>query len=156
MLPKLNFPDYSFRFKNSENKVFIFDVLRKKFVALTPEEWVRQHCIHFLMQQKNYPATLLNAEKQIKINRRIKRYDIVAFKPDGSVGLVVECKSPSVSITQEVFDQIARYNGVLDADFLMVTNGLKHYFCRMDYEEEKYVFLSDLPEYKERKKPGKS
>lgn len=148
MLVKLNFPTFSFRFKNSENKMLIFDIVRKKFIQLTPEEWVRQHCVHFLMQYKNYPQSLINVEKQIKVGRTVKRYDIVGFEPDGKINLIVECKAPSVQITQETFDQIARYNLTLQADFLMVTNGMNHYFCKMDYQNRKYLFLKDLPPYK--------
>ncbi|WP_029033573.1 type I restriction enzyme HsdR N-terminal domain-containing protein [Salinimicrobium terrae] len=143
----LNFPRYSFRFKNSENKVAVFDELRKKFVLLTPEEWVRQHVVHFLIQEKKFPKSLLNVEKQLKIHDLIKRYDVIAYRPDGSTHLVVECKAASVPITQETFDQIARYNLALKATYLMVTNGLQHYFCQLDYAAEKYHFLTDLPEW---------
>jgi hypothetical protein len=142
----LNFPSYSFRFKNSENKVAIFDVIRKKFIQLTPEEWVRQHTIQYLLQEKNYPKSYLNVEKLIKINDLHKRYDIVVFQPDGTIFLLVECKAPEVKITQDTFDQIARYNLELKAQYLMVTNGLNHYFCRMDFEQEAYQFLKELPE----------
>ncbi len=141
----LNFPDYNFRFKNSENKIGVFDVLRKKFVLLTPEEWVRQHVVHFLLQEKEIPQSLINVEKQLKIYDLIKRYDVLAYNPDGSIHLVVECKAASVPITQETFDQIARYNLSLKATYLMVTNGLHHYYCQLDYEQEKYHFLPDLP-----------
>lgn len=147
MPTNLNFPSYSFRFKNSENKTAIFDVLRKKFVHLTPEEWVRQHVVHFLIEEKNYPKSLLNAEKQIKLHQRLKRFDVIAFHPDGKVNLIVECKAPSVKISQDTFDQIARYNLALDADYLMVTNGLNHYYCQLDYDQEKYNFLTEIPSY---------
>jgi hypothetical protein len=146
-MQKLNFPDYSFRFKNSENKVSIFDVIRKKFIILTPEEWVRQHTIQFLLHVKNYPLSLLNVEKLIKVNDLKKRYDIVVFKPTGEIQLLIECKAPEVPITQTVFDQIARYNIILKAEYLMVTNGLNHYFCQMDFEKECYHFLEELPHY---------
>lgn len=146
-MQKLNFPDYSFRFKNSENKVLVFDEIRKKFIILTPEEWVRIHVVQFLMVEKNYPKSLINVEKIIKINGLIKRYDIVVFQPDGSIFLVVECKQPNVPISQTVFDQIARYNLTLKATYLMVTNGLNHYFCQMDVEKENYLFLNDIPNY---------
>mgnify|MGYP001185120670 FL=1 len=126
-MQKLNFPEYLFRFKNSENKVLIFDEIRKKFVALTPEEWVRQHVVKFLLEEKKYPKSYINVEKNIKINGLTKRYDIVVFNPDGSIFLLVECKAPEVSITQNVFDQIARYNLKLNAQYLMVTNGLNNY-----------------------------
>ena len=144
---ELNFPRYSFRFKNSENKVAVFDELRKKFVLLTPEEWVRQHVVQFLLQEKNFPKSLLNVEKQLKVHDLIKRYDVLAYQPNGSIHLVVECKAASVPITQDTFDQIARYNLALKATYLMVTNGLQHYFCQLDYEAEKYHFLQDLPEW---------
>jgi len=143
----LNFPVYSFRFKNSENKVSIFDEIRKKFILLTPEEWVRQHVIQFLLQEKKYPKSLINVEKLIKINNLNKRYDGVVFQPNGEIFLLIECKAPEVPISQHTFDQIARYNLVLKAKYLMVTNGLNHYFCQMDFENEKYVFLKELPEY---------
>ena len=144
---ELNFPRYSFRLKNSENKVAVFDELRKKFVLLTPEEWVRQHVVQFLLQEKNFPKSLLNVEKQLKVHDLIKRYDVLAYRPNGSIHLVVECKAASVPITQDTFDQIARYNLALKATYLMVTNGLQHYFCQLDYEAEKYHFLQDLPEW---------
>ena len=146
-MQELNFPTYSFRFKNSENKVAIFDEIRKKFIILTPEEWVRQHTVKFLMQDKNYPKSYLNVEKLIKINELSKRYDIVVFQPNGEIFLLIECKAPEVSITQKTFDQIARYNLTLKAKYLMVTNGLNHYFCQMDFENEQYVFLEELPEF---------
>lgn len=146
-MQKLNFPEYSFRFKNSENKVLIFDEIRKKFVVLTPEEWVRQHVIKFLLQEKKYPKSYINVEKNIKINGLSKRYDVVVFNPNGSIFLLVECKAPEVSITQNVFDQIARYNLKLNAQHLMVTNGLNNYFCLMDFLNEKYIFLKELPNH---------
>ena len=146
-MQKLNFPVYSFRFKNSENKVSIFDEIRKKFILLTPEEWVRQHVVQFLLQDKKYPKSYINVEKLIKINDLSKRYDGVVFQPNGDIFLLIECKAPQVPISQQTFDQIARYNLVLKAKYLMVTNGLNHYFCQMDFENEKYVFLKELPEY---------
>lgn len=146
-MQKLNFPVYSFRFKNSENKVSIFDEIRKKFILLTPEEWVRQHVVQFLLQDKKYPTSYINVEKLIKINDLSKRYDGVVFQPNGEIFLLIECKAPEVPISQQTFDQIARYNLVLKAKYLMVTNGLNHYFCQMDFENEKYVFLRELPEF---------
>ena len=143
----MNFPVYSFRFKNSENKVSIFDEIRKKFILLTPEEWVRQHVVQFLLQDKKYPKSYINVEKLIKINNLSKRYDGVVFQPNGDIFLLIECKASEVPISQQTFDQIARYNLVLKAKYLMVTNGLNHYFCQMDFENEKYVFLKELPEY---------
>ena len=146
-MQQLNFPLYTFRLKSSENKPLIFDPIRKKFVALTPEEWVRQHTVKHLIEAYNYPISLINVEKELRVNGLSKRYDIVIFKPDGSIRLIVECKAPKVKITQDTFDQIARYNLALKASHLMVTNGLNHYFCQMDYEEQKYIFLPDIPAY---------
>jgi len=116
-MQKLNFPVYSFRFKNSENKVSIFDEIRKKFILLTPEEWVRQHVIQFLLQDKSYPKSYINVEKLIKINDLSKRYDGVVFQPNGEIFLLIECKAPEVPISQQTFDQIARYNLVLKAKY---------------------------------------
>jgi predicted type IV restriction endonuclease len=144
----LNFPNYNFRFKNSENKVAIFDEIRKKFIILTPEEWVRQHVVQFLILEKKYPKSLINVEKILKINGLTKRYDVVVFKNDGSILILVECKSTSIKISQAVFDQIARYNLTLNAQYLMVTNGLNHYYSKMDFENERYDFLKELPDYK--------
>ena len=146
-MQKLNFPTFTFRFKNSENKVAIFDEIRKKFIILTPEEWVRQHVVHYLLLAKKYPKSYINVEKLIKINDLNKRYDIVVYQPNGELFLLVECKAPEVKITQQTFDQIARYNLVLKAKYLMVSNGLNHYFCQMDFENEKYIFLKELPDF---------
>ncbi|WP_010229801.1 type I restriction enzyme HsdR N-terminal domain-containing protein [Gillisia marina] len=147
-MQKLNFPQYTFRFKNSENKIAAFDEIRKKFIILTPEEWVRLHTVQYLISEKNYPKSLINVEKQLKIGKRIKRYDVVVYNSKGDIHLIVECKAPSIKITQDTFDQIARYNMSLDAKYLMVTNGLDHHFCQLDYELEKYHFLQTIPEYR--------
>ena len=146
-MQKLNFPRYTFRFKNSENKPYIFDGIRKKFVVLQPEEWVRQHCVQYLINKKKYPKSLINVEKELKINNLKKRYDIVVFNTDGSIHLIVECKAPNITINQSTFDQVARYNLALNATYLMVTNGLNHYYCSIDFDEERYQFLKDIPPY---------
>ena len=148
MFQELNFPKFEYRFKSTENKVSIFDVIRKKFIILQPEEWVRQHCVHFLISDKKFPKSLINVEKELTINGLKKRYDIVIFNSDGSIHLIVECKSHNIKIDQTTFDQIARYNLVLNATYLMVTNGLNHYYCEMDMENERYSFLETIPEYK--------
>ncbi|NNE77083.1 MAG: type I restriction enzyme HsdR N-terminal domain-containing protein [Pricia sp.] len=144
---QLNFPKYDFRFKNSENNILIFDVIRKKFVVLQPEEWVRQHTVHFLLKNKNYPTGLINVEKQLVVNTLKKRYDIVVFDSKGTINILVECKAPGIRIDQGTFDQIARYNLQLKANYLMVTNGLDHFYCKMDFEDEKYRFLKDIPDF---------
>jgi len=143
----LNFPACDFRVKNSENKIRIFDIIRKKFVVLQPEEWVRLHAVHWLIDQKKYPSSLFNVEKKITINKLTKRYDIVVFNPDGTIELLVECKAYTQSLTQEVFDQVARYNLQIRASYLMLTNGMQHYFCKLDPEEEKYTFLEQIPDF---------
>ena len=150
-MQKLNFPKYNFRFKSNENKTLIFDIIRKKFVILTPEEWVRQHTLHFLITEKKYPVSYINVEKQLLLNDTVKRYDIVIFKNDGDVEIIIECKAPSITINQVSFDQIARYNLALNSNLLMVTNGLTHYFCKMDIKNKKYLFLRDLPKYEQLK-----
>ncbi|WP_124980793.1 type I restriction enzyme HsdR N-terminal domain-containing protein [Nonlabens xiamenensis] len=143
----LQLPAGDFRVKNTEKGRAIFDPIRKKFVHLTPEEWVRQHVIWFLLSRKRMPQYLVNVEKQVLVSGTTKRYDILSYNKDGSIHLVVECKAPQVPINQEVFDQIARYNLALDATYLMVTNGLQHYYCTMDYESQSYNFIPELPVY---------
>ena len=146
-MEQLNFPNYSFTLKSRENKTYIFDLIRKKNLLLTPEEWVRQHCVHFLNKELGYPKSLINVEKQIKINGQVKRYDIVVYSPAGNVEILVECKAPPVKISQDTFDQIARYNMTLKSRFLMLTNGKEHYFCEMDFQNKAYRFIHKLPKY---------
>ncbi|KAB1160006.1 MULTISPECIES: type I restriction enzyme HsdR N-terminal domain-containing protein [Tenacibaculum] len=146
-MQKLNLPSYTFKTKSNENKMLIFDNLRKKYVVLTPEEWVRQHFVEYLVKEKNYPVSLIAIEKQLTINNRKKRTDILIFNSNGKPNIIVECKAPSVKITQDTFDQIARYNLKLDANYLVITNGLEHYYCSLDKENETYVFLRDIPSY---------
>ena len=146
-MKSLCFPQYDFRFKSSENTRYIFDIIRKKFVVLQPEEWVRQHVIHYLIEDKGYPKSLINVEKTIRMNGLSKRYDLVVFSPQGQIELLVECKAPGVTITQETFDQIARYNMTLQSSLLLLTNGIKMYCCKMDLEKEKYTFLDQVPDF---------
>ncbi|CAM1374564.1 type I restriction enzyme HsdR N-terminal domain-containing protein [Tenacibaculum xiamenense] len=146
-MQKLNLPTFNFKLKSNENKTLIFDCLRKKYLVLTPEEWVRQHFVMYLMEVKKYPASLIAVEKQLTINQLKKRTDIVIFNKQGTPNIIVECKAPKIKITQATFDQIARYNLKLNADFLVVTNGLEHFYCMLDSENERYVFLRDIPEY---------
>ncbi|MFJ1350452.1 type I restriction enzyme HsdR N-terminal domain-containing protein [Capnocytophaga canimorsus] len=147
-MQKLNFYPYQFRFKNSENKTLIFDEIRKKFVILQPEEWVRQHVVQFLIQEKGFPKSLINVEKELVINGLKNRYDIVVYKNTGEILLVVECKAPDILINQKVFDQVFRYNLSLQASVLMVTNGLQHYYAMIDYNSNKLLFMESLPDYK--------
>ena len=148
---KLNLPTYKFRIIKKEEKHYVFDEIRKKNIFLTPEEWVRQHFVQYLIIEKKYPKSLFAIEKEIKVNSRSlgtkKRFDILIFNNIGEPNIIVECKSPKIKITQATFDQIARYNLQLHAKYLIVTNGLEHYYCKMDFENKKYVFLEDIPDY---------
>ena len=137
---QLNFPTYKFKLKNRENKSYVWDPVRKKWVVLQPEEWVRQHCIAFLLEDKKYPLELINVEKKIQLNGLSKRYDIIVFQPTGKPHILIECKSPTVSITQKSFDQIAKYNMALNSEYLMVTNGMDHYFCQIDARRQNISF----------------
>ena len=148
-MPTLNLPPYPYKLSKKEGKNFIFDELRKKYVALTPEEWVRQHFIHFLIEQKGYPKGLLANEIQINLNGTKKRCDTVLYNRDLTARMIVEYKAHQVEITQAVFDQITRYNIILRVDYLIVTNGINHYCCRIDYEKNTYYFLPDIPTYAE-------
>ena len=141
----LNLPKYDFKVKSEEGKKQIFDSVRKQFVALTPEEWVRQHVIHFLNQEKGFPFGLMGVEYPLQYNGMNKRADIICFQKEGKPMVLVECKSANISITQKVFDQIARYNFDLRVPYLVVTNGLQHFCCEMNYEENSYRFLEEIP-----------
>lgn len=146
---KLNLPICQFRFQNKDGNVELFDVVRKKFVVLTPEEWVRQHFIHYLINQKGFPPSLMQLEKPLNYNQLEKRSDIVIYDKAANPVVLVECKSPQVSITQDTFDQIARYNFSLKVKYLIVTNGINHFCCKMDYKTTSYNFIQQIPLYKE-------
>ena len=146
MIP-LNLPKYHFKLKEEDNKVFIFDSIRKKYLQLTPEEWVRQNIIQFLIEEKKYPKSLFSIEKGIKVSNTSKRVDIAIYNTDKRIEVLIECKAPEVKITQNAFDQIARYNLTLNAKYLVVTNGLSHFFAVIDNINNKYIFLKDLPSY---------
>ncbi|MBR5612782.1 MAG: type I restriction enzyme HsdR N-terminal domain-containing protein [Bacteroidaceae bacterium] len=148
MLP-LNLPSYPAKILKRNGKNVIFDPLRQKYVALTPEEWVRQHFVHFLTDFKGYPKGLLANEIQLDLNGTKKRCDTVLFNKDLSARMIVEYKAPNIEITQAVFDQITRYNMVLKVEYLIVSNGIRHYCCRIDYNTLKYTFLPDIPSYTE-------
>jgi len=144
----LNLPPAKLKIKSKENKQYIFDIIRKKDVVLTPEEWVRQHIVHFLIHHKKYPKSIIAVEKQLTINTLKKRFDILVFNNKGLPELIIECKAPNIKISQNTFDQIARYNLSLSASHLMVSNGLEHFYCKMDTKNQQYIFLKDLPEFK--------
>jgi hypothetical protein len=147
MIP-LNLPSYAIKIRKEDDHEQILDVLRRKFVALTPEEWVRQHFIHYLIEHKHYPATLLANEVKLQVGDKVLRADSVLYSTTLQPRMIIEYKAPHISITQKTFDQISTYNLLLHADYLVVSNGIRHYICRMDYEQQKYVFLENVPEYK--------
>ena len=144
---KLNFPDYSFRIKDLSGKPVIFDPVRKKYVSLTPEEWVRQHVIQYLKQEKQIPFSLIRAESEIRLYKTRKRFDIAVFDRNGHALLVVECKSPSLPVTQDVLDQAARYNLTLRVGFLMLSNGIQHIYCQIDTNDNTIRMIKDLPDF---------
>ena len=143
----LNLPSYPFKLKEEAGNYFIFDEIRKKFILLTPEEWVRQHVVQYLINEKKYPRSLIKLEGGLKLNSLQKRTDILFFNSDGKKTLLVECKAPHIPITQETFDQIARYNFIHRVKWLMVSNGLKHFYCEIDIENGTYRFVNELPLY---------
>jgi len=146
-MQKLNLPIYSIKLKKDENKTFVFDPIRKKYIILTPEEWVRQNFIQFLIEEKKYPASLMAVEMGIDLLNTKKRCDIVLYNTKGLPHMIVECKAPSTKISQDTFDQIARYNMSLKTDLLIVTNGIQHYICMMDHKNQRYHFLKEIPGY---------
>lgn len=147
--PKLNLPPFEMKIIREGDMVKVFDRIRKKYVAMTPEEYVRQHFVNYLITTLHYPESLLGNEVSIDLNGNRRRCDTVVFRPGESPLMIVEYKSPEVSITQTVFDQIARYNMVLRAKYLVVSNGLRHYCCVMDYEHDTYHFLPTIPDYRD-------
>ncbi len=148
MLQPLQLPPYPFKITEHDGQLTLFDEIRKKHIIITPEEWVRQHFVQYLINQKGYPKTLIKLEGGLKLHGNAKRTDIVVFNPSGEKILLVECKAPSVAINQKVFEQIARYNMVHKVPLLAVTNGLQHYYCKIDYIAESYQFIEDLSSYK--------
>ena len=145
----LNLPPYATKVAVRDGKNTIWDIIRRKYVALTPEEWVRQHFVHFLVEHKGYPASLLANEVALTLNGTSRRCDTVLYDRTLSPRMIIEYKAPHIPITQKVFDQICRYNLVFRVDYLIVSNGLSHYCCRMDYAHRSYQFLQDVPSYGE-------
>ncbi|MDX8339265.1 type I restriction enzyme HsdR N-terminal domain-containing protein [Draconibacterium sp. IB214405] len=144
---KLNLPEYTFRTKTENDKTFIFDSIRKKFVVLTPEEWVRQNFIQYLIHEKSYPQNLMAVEKQIKVNQQQRRFDLLIYQRNGNPHLIAEFKAPNVKITQNAFDQVVRYNMALRVERVVVSNGLQHFACAIDYEKNSYSFLKEIPSF---------
>lgn len=148
-MQQLNLPEYAFRIKTEEGKTLIFDAIRRKFVALTPEEWVRQNFIEYLKTEKKYPASLMAVEKQVTINQLQRRFDLLVYSRTHQPCLIAEFKSPDVKITQEVFDQVVRYNMALKVAGIIVSNGLQHFACKMDYANNSFSYLREIPGYGE-------
>lgn len=143
----LNLPPYDVKLRGTREKPEIFDFLRRRFVALTPEEWVRQHFTHWLVEHKGYPQALLGNEIELKIGQKRLRCDSLLYNKEMHPRMIIEYKAPSVAVTQKVFNQISTYNLLLHVDYLIVSNGLQHYCCRMDYEHERYEFMQEIPDY---------
>ena len=149
---QLNLPIFEPKLKKIKTDIFIFDLIRKKYLQLSPEEWVRQNFLNYLINHKNYPQSLMENEAMIKLNNMTRRCDTVVYDNKLNPLVIVEYKRPDVKIDQQVFDQIVRYNIVLRVDFLIVSNGLSHFCCKMNYENQTYDFLESIPEYNELKK----
>lgn len=147
-LPGLIFPPSNFKIKEEKEKLFILDPSRKKYVLLTPEEWVRQNCLHYLRDHKGFPISYLAVERSFNLNNQILRYDIVAYSKEAKPLLLVECKAPEVKISQKTFDQVAVYNLKLKVPYLILTNGLELYCCVADFQNSKYIFLKEIPDFK--------
>jgi predicted type IV restriction endonuclease len=145
MMQSLNFPAYTFRIKTEEQRNYIFDNIRKRYVILTPEEWVRQHLATYLTEEKKYPAALMAVEMSLKINKLERRADIVLFSRDGKPFMIVECKAPGVKVTQNTFDQAARYNMDMKVEYLVISNGLVHYCARLNHADHSWEFLKEIP-----------
>ncbi len=149
MFEPLNLPPYAFKIKEDEQRHYIFDELRKKYLLLTPEEWVRQHFVQYLIKHKNFSSSLISLEQGMKLNELQKRTDILVYNNTGAVVMLVECKAPNVKINQDVFDQASRYNIKHKVNYIVVTNGLSHYCCKIDYELLSTTFLNDIPNSEE-------
>ncbi|MBI9065974.1 MAG: type I restriction enzyme HsdR N-terminal domain-containing protein [Salinivirgaceae bacterium] len=146
---KLNLPDFSDKLKINKVENTIFDVFRKKNIILTPEEWVRQNFLWYMKENLGYPEGLISVEMSLILNNLTRRCDIVAFNRKGQPKLIVECKAPQIKINQKTFDQIATYNLKLKVDFLVITNGINHYCCLMNYNDNSYSFIEEIPNFKQ-------
>lgn len=147
-MTNLNIPPFDYKIKKSDEKLLIFDMLRKKYVVLTPEEWVRQHFIHFLINQYHYPKALIKVESGLQYHQRQKRTDIQVFDREGQLFMIIECKAPHIPLNQQVFEQAAQYNKVLKAPFITITNGVLWYACSTNWNTMTVQFLEDIPIFK--------
>jgi hypothetical protein len=144
---QLNLPQYNFRIKNENEKTYIFDSQRKKHVILTPEEWVRQNFIQFLIQDRGFPSAYIAIEKELILNGLKKRCDAVVYNENAEPYIIIEFKAPNIPITQKTFDQVAVYNAKLKVKIFMISNGIEHYCCKIDYENSKYNYFREIPTF---------
>ena len=149
IMQTLNLPQTELKLQQRDDALYVFDVLRRRYVRLTPEEWVRQHFVHFLVQYKGFPQELLANEVSLSLNKTTKRCDTVLYGRHAEPMMIVEYKAPHIQLSQRTFDQICRYNIVLRVPYLIVSNGLQHYCCHIDLERQTYVFLHEIPDYKD-------
>jgi hypothetical protein len=147
MMQALNLPTYLFNTKSESGRTYILDTIRKKYVLLTPEEWVRQHIIKYLSEEKKVPLSLMAVETGFTYNKLQRRTDVLVYDRSGNAIAIVECKAPAVKLTTLVFDQILRYNLNFKVPYLIITNGMQHYCCKLDFETSGYVFLKEIPSY---------
>lgn len=145
----LNLPSFDAKIRKNGSLMEIYDPLRRKYIALTPEEWVRQHFVNWLISDKEYPTSLMANEAGIKLNSLTRRCDTVVYNQHLDPLMIIEYKESNISITQDVFDQVVRYNTVLKVPYIVVSNGVNHYCCKMNYEKQSYDFLTDIPNYRE-------
>lgn len=148
-MDKLNLPQANLRISTNNGISYVFDILRNKNIQITPEEWVRQHFVHYLIEEKSYPKSLMANEVLVKLNGMNRRSDTVVYDKYLNPLVIIEYKAPHIKITQEVFDQICRYNFVLKVNYLIVSNGLQHFYCKIDYINKSYSFLQEIPPYPE-------
>ena len=146
---EINLPPYNIKLREQDGKRQIFDFLRRRYVALTPEEWVRQHFVNYLLNHKGYPKGLLANEVELRVGDKKLLCDTLLYNRDMTPQMIIEYKAPQIEITQHVFDQITVYNHLLHVDYLVISNGMQHYCCRMDYEKREYSFLRHIPNYSE-------
>ncbi len=144
---ELSLPTYDVKLRGTQERPEILDFLRRRYVALTPEEWVRQHFTHWLVEHKGYPKGMLGNEIELRIGEKRLRCDSILYTKEAKPRMIIEYKAPTIQIKQQVFNQITVYNLLLHVDYLVVSNGLQHYCCKMDYANQRYSFLEDIPNY---------
>ena len=145
---KLNLPTFDFKLSSKDSKIFIFDIIRKKHYVLTPEEWVRQNLIHYLVLNLNYPKSLIKVEAKLKYNNLTKRADILVYDNNFAIKLLVECKSYKIKLNKSAFDQASVYNKKFKSEYLMVSNGINHFCCKYDWKNKNIIYTDSFPDYK--------